>query len=32
MDNPEVRTEIRRIIGYWLQLGVQGFRVDAVPS
>lgn len=31
MDNPEVRAEIRRIIGYWLQLGVAGFRVDAVP-
>ncbi|HET9423830.1 MAG TPA: alpha-amylase family protein [Gemmatimonadaceae bacterium] len=30
-DNPEVRTEIRRIMGYWLQLGVSGFRVDAVP-
>jgi maltose alpha-D-glucosyltransferase/alpha-amylase len=31
MDNPEVRTEVRRIIGFWLQLGVDGFRVDAVP-
>jgi maltose alpha-D-glucosyltransferase/alpha-amylase len=31
MDNPEVRAEIRRIIGYWLELGVAGFRVDAVP-
>ncbi|MHB1225750.1 MAG: alpha-amylase family protein [Gemmatimonadaceae bacterium] len=31
MDNPDVRAEIRRIIGYWLQLGVAGFRVDAVP-
>lgn len=31
MDNPEVRQEIRRIIGYWLELGVSGFRVDAVP-
>ena len=31
IDNPEVRTEIRRIIGYWLELGVEGFRVDAVP-
>ena len=31
MDNPQVRTEIRRIMGYWLQLGVAGFRVDAVP-
>src|SRR5690606_28124912 len=31
MENPEVRAELRRIIGYWLQLGVAGFRVDAVP-
>ncbi|MGA0559849.1 alpha-amylase family protein [Larkinella sp. VNQ87] len=31
VDNPEVRAEIRRIMGYWLQLGVAGFRVDAVP-
>jgi maltose alpha-D-glucosyltransferase / alpha-amylase len=31
MDNPDVRREVRRIIGYWLQLGVDGFRVDAVP-
>src|SRR5690606_3921568 len=31
MDNPEVRAEICRIMGYWLQLGVSGFRVDAVP-
>lgn len=31
IDNPDVRTEIRRIMGYWLQLGVAGFRVDAVP-
>jgi maltose alpha-D-glucosyltransferase / alpha-amylase len=31
MDNPHVRTEVRRIMGYWLQLGVDGFRLDAVP-
>jgi maltose alpha-D-glucosyltransferase/alpha-amylase len=30
-DNIEVRKEIQRIMGYWLQLGVAGFRVDAVP-
>jgi trehalose synthase len=29
--NSEVRQEIARIIGFWLQLGVAGFRVDAVP-
>ncbi len=31
MDNPAVRREVRRIMGYWLELGVAGFRVDAVP-
>lgn len=29
--NPVVREEIRRVMGFWLQLGVSGFRVDAVP-
>ncbi|HEY8589336.1 MAG TPA: alpha-amylase family protein [Naasia sp.] len=29
--NPAVRDEIAKIIGFWLQLGVSGFRVDAVP-
>ena len=29
--NPEVRDEIARIMGFWLQLGLSGFRVDAVP-
>jgi maltose alpha-D-glucosyltransferase/alpha-amylase len=29
--NPDVRDEIARIAGLWLQLGVDGFRVDAVP-
>ena len=31
MHHPEVRAEIRRIMGYWLELGVDGFRVDAAP-
>ncbi len=31
VENPEVRNEIMRIIGFWLELGVAGFRVDAVP-
>jgi maltose alpha-D-glucosyltransferase/alpha-amylase len=31
MDNPDVRAEVLRIMGYWLELGVAGFRVDAVP-
>jgi trehalose synthase len=29
--NPRVRDEIAKIVGFWLQLGVSGFRVDAVP-
>jgi len=29
--NPRVREEIARIAGFWLELGVDGFRVDAVP-
>jgi maltose alpha-D-glucosyltransferase/alpha-amylase len=29
--NPEVMAEILRIMGFWLQLGVSGFRMDAVP-
>jgi maltose alpha-D-glucosyltransferase/alpha-amylase len=31
IGNPEVRAEIRQIVGFWLQLGVSGFRVDAAP-
>jgi maltose alpha-D-glucosyltransferase / alpha-amylase len=31
MQNPHVREELRRIMGYWLQLGVAGFRIDALP-
>jgi trehalose synthase len=29
--NPAVRQEIKRIVGFWLELGVDGFRMDAVP-
>jgi maltose alpha-D-glucosyltransferase/alpha-amylase len=29
--NPEVRDEIARVMGFWTQLGLSGFRVDAVP-
>ena len=29
--NPEVRDEIKKIMSFWLQLGVSGFRMDAVP-
>ena len=31
IGNPRVRTEIAKIAGFWLELGVDGFRVDAVP-
>jgi len=29
--NLAVRDEIARIVGFWLELGVDGFRIDAVP-
>jgi maltose alpha-D-glucosyltransferase/alpha-amylase len=31
IGNPAVRREIERITGFWLQLGVTGFRIDALP-
>jgi trehalose synthase len=31
ISNRAVQEEIERIIGFWLELGVDGFRVDAVP-
>ena len=31
IENPLVQEEISRTLGFWLQLGVSGFRVDAVP-
>ena len=31
MANPKVMDEILRAVGFWLELGVDGFRVDAVP-
>jgi maltose alpha-D-glucosyltransferase/alpha-amylase len=30
-DNPAVRRAILRIIDFWLRLGIDGLRVDAVP-
>ncbi|HBC74870.1 MAG: maltose alpha-D-glucosyltransferase [Candidatus Wallbacteria bacterium GWC2_49_35] len=30
-DNPAVREEMKKIISFWLDLGVDGFRADAVP-
>jgi maltose alpha-D-glucosyltransferase/alpha-amylase len=29
--HPAVKEEIMRVMGFWLQLGVSGFRMDAVP-
>jgi len=29
--NPAVRQEILKVMGFWLELGVAGFRLDAVP-
>ncbi|MET8063407.1 alpha-amylase family protein [Micromonospora sp. NPDC005313] len=31
IENPKVRAEIKKITSFWLQLGVAGFRMDAVP-
>jgi maltose alpha-D-glucosyltransferase/alpha-amylase len=31
MENDEVRREVLKIMGFWLELGVSGFRVDAAP-
>jgi maltose alpha-D-glucosyltransferase/alpha-amylase len=31
MANPAVRDEVARIMKFWLQLGVGGFRMDAAP-
>ncbi|HEV7657395.1 MAG TPA: alpha-amylase family protein [Mycobacteriales bacterium] len=30
-NNPEVREEIGRVVSFWLQLGVSGFRMDGAP-
>ncbi len=31
MQNPVVQREMRKIVRYWLDKGIAGFRVDAVP-
>jgi maltose alpha-D-glucosyltransferase/alpha-amylase len=31
LANPAVRDEIAQVMGFWLQQGLSGFRVDAVP-
>jgi len=30
-SNPAVRNEIGKVVAFWLQLGVSGFRMDAAP-
>src|SRR5689334_9790410 len=30
-SNPHVQAEILKIMGFWIQQGVSGFRMDAVP-
>ena len=30
-SNPQVQAEILKIMGFWVELGVSGFRMDAVP-
>jgi len=30
-SNPHVQAEILKIMGFWIELGVSGFRMDAVP-
>ncbi len=30
-DNPEVKKALFRIVDYWLEMGVDGLRLDAVP-
>ncbi|MBQ5418298.1 MAG: glucohydrolase, partial [Oscillospiraceae bacterium] len=30
MDNPEVRSEVKKIMRFWLDMGVDGFREDVI--
>lgn len=30
-DNPKVQEEVFKMIDYWLDMGIDGFRLDAVP-
>jgi maltose alpha-D-glucosyltransferase / alpha-amylase len=32
ISNPEVRREIIKIMGFWLKLGIDGFRIDAAHT
>jgi trehalose synthase len=31
VTNPKVRDEVAKVMGFWLELGIDGFRMDAVP-
>jgi maltose alpha-D-glucosyltransferase / alpha-amylase len=31
ITHPDVRDEMNKILGFWLELGVSGFRVDSLP-
>ena len=31
LGNPEVVDELLRVVGFWLELGLDGFRVDGIP-
>ena len=31
VTNPAVREEIEKVLGFWLEVGLSGFRIDAVP-
>jgi maltose alpha-D-glucosyltransferase/alpha-amylase len=31
ITKPEVRDEMNKILGFWLELGISGFRVDSLP-
>jgi maltose alpha-D-glucosyltransferase / alpha-amylase len=31
ITNPKVRDEIHKVVGFWLELGMSGFRLDAAP-
>ncbi len=31
ITHPDVRDEMNKIIGFWLELGISGFRVDSLP-
>jgi trehalose synthase len=32
LANPKVRDEIAKVVGFWLHLGLDGFRVDGIPQ